>query len=1177
MKKLASVFLMLGCLYANARQISPGEALTFASDFMNSAQLQSASGSKSMKPMKTPGINVEGQITPYYVFNRGESDGFVIISGDDRAPKILGYSDRGCFDADNIPPQLKAMMDQWSVLMSNLPMSASKHSSWSATSKTRSGDAILLETAEWGQGYPFNALCPVIDGEQAPTGCIATAMAIAMKYHNWPDATRGESEDDFESSGVSFDFSNYSIDWNVLSDQNNTGFAQEVSTLMLSLGVASQMHYGSQESYAYDWPYAHKMIEKYSYAKGCQFIEKSSFSDAEWLSMLHEQLSNVGPVIYRGSGTDVGHAFIIDGYDGSSLYHVNWGWDGLMNGYFTLDFEDMGFDQYQGMVINIIPDKEHHVYSKAFLPNVQAYTSGQLGCGDWNFMNPNIIPGEKNRVRLPDLCANNHDGAYGIAVVDDDDNILQILDGFTYNSGYRYVCPWPGSDDAIDIVFPELKQGERFQLVSSEIPSSFFPGYAPVHEATKDPKDWRIVLGGIVRPSHFYMTGNHSDVSEVNFHIDEKLPFMFVLNSKAENEFSLKELKGHCVADNIMIPSKGVTYDIKCYDKEGNSEEPSISIGDFLGGNYLSFNISMYSQKCDFYLNYEYDGDTRKIGELPSDSIVEQDGLVYHILKDGVSLIGFDKIPEVLTIPDHINIDNVVLPLVEIEKEALMFAPIKELTIKASNLEKIDHFAFAGIEGLNTVSFEDAHYSTNHQTLPFLKSGIKNVYFDTHDVNGLLHGLIGLNLGNNESYVVNNNDIAFYISQTFSNPDDVYQISDLLVYLRLLSDYGCEKSIDRFYFPGFGSSTMNEYLKTYNIPFAEMWSYAIDKLHGLIAIKDPISIVSVDKVIINGIVVQKNAFGLYEIPVSENNATDVIVEYTVNGVKKMSTHYSSDYNFLVQDSNLKPFICGDSNGDWVVNIADAVNCANYIVGLPTTDFDFESADINSDGYITISDVTSIISLIPSQTYAAKSYAERLLVKGYEDDNLVAMVSDFEGSLDLSLTSYHDLTALQFDLVIPTESPMPEIILSDGFASTHSLYQYHVAPNIVRVILYSPSGKSLSADCNRSILSLRNGVSLSECEFVNLFASDATGASIILGFEDMDVSNGVSETIVGPIVSIKDGGLCVSKAEGKTVSVYSMDGVCVGSYNAVGENLLISLASGMYVVTIDNRSLRVIIK
>ena len=50
---------------------------------------------------------------------------------------------------------------------------------------------VLLSTALWNQDAPYNNLCPKISGSSTPTGCVATALAIVMKYNRWPDQGSG--------------------------------------------------------------------------------------------------------------------------------------------------------------------------------------------------------------------------------------------------------------------------------------------------------------------------------------------------------------------------------------------------------------------------------------------------------------------------------------------------------------------------------------------------------------------------------------------------------------------------------------------------------------------------------------------------------------------------------------------------------------------------------------------------------------------------------------------------------------------------------------------------------------------------------------------------------------------------------------------------------------------------
>lgn len=60
-----------------------------------------------------------------HVFNMGHSEGFVIVSGDDRTEEILGYSDHGSFDAERMPENMRCWLQsyhrQLSALAQNTP------------------------------------------------------------------------------------------------------------------------------------------------------------------------------------------------------------------------------------------------------------------------------------------------------------------------------------------------------------------------------------------------------------------------------------------------------------------------------------------------------------------------------------------------------------------------------------------------------------------------------------------------------------------------------------------------------------------------------------------------------------------------------------------------------------------------------------------------------------------------------------------------------------------------------------------------------------------------------------------------------------------------------------------------------------------------------------------------
>ena len=1177
----------------SAREISPSEAMSVASDFMNSTELRtSASATSALRPMMAPGVNADAQASPYYVFNRGESDGFVIISGDDRAPKILGYSDRGSFDGENLPPQLKAMMEQWTEHMEQLPEGASQHASWSKGPSTRAGEGILLETAEWGQGYPYNVYCPIIESEQAPAGCVATAMAIAMKYHNWPENTRGGDEYDYYHPELTFDFDSYSIDWDVLSDQKNPLFAEQVSKLTYSAGVAAQMAYGLSESAAVCWHLGHLFQFFYAYDKDCQVIPRSEFDDQHWNGILHQQLEEVGPVVYYGNG-EIGHCFVVDGYDAQDLYHVNWGWDGMLNGYFSLDFSidgGMSFNQGQGMVINIKPDKSGKQYSRAWIPNCEAYIGGDVN--GWNFMNSDIIEGQPNTFKAPSICISQFRGWIGLAIVDDNDDIVSLVDNsFMQQDGFRYFCSLPGTPmfTYTDFVLPTLKDGERYQLISQECPNlhqgqdEVDNGYYPALPPTEDPADWYLVQGGIIHPSYFYATGNRSDVAEIRYHIDESMPSYFMMSNSYDHDLIMKRLKGGDGPENIVVPRKGVTLEVKAFDQYGTPKDPLyLGESEEYPENHMGINISVYEDIFEVNIKYEFDGDTRRDNGIPSDQLVEKDGLIYKKDNNRLILIGYDDVGDNVVIPNSISVDGIDVNVTDIEAEALLHAPIKHLSIQAPSLN-VGTLAMANMKKLETLSSKTTSIEYEWTPTIFTGSSLKTIYLDSiptsYSIFTATTGLYYYNENlNNDKLALGVKNLEFVLSDLPDSNMDSSYFNALRLFQSFAPDDIIASAIDAYLIPGIGEEAWKLLTQGLVFNIEQMWKYEIDKENGLISIKDVLEKVTIDKVVINGIEVTENLDGLYEVPINEDKECDVVVEYTINGSKKVSTHYTNEYNSRLVDSILKEAVTGDANNDGIVTVADAVNAANYIVGLPTTEFSFEMADVNSDGNITVSDVTSIIALIPLQSYTAQASNGKSYIKDEASGYLVSSQSIVDGQIELSLASDEKLTAIQFDLQVSVGTSIPVIMLSDKVSSTHSIKTFMMDSNTVRVIVYSANGNLLSNNATDHILNIKSTVSAYELMFENIFASSISGQSISLGHEGLSDTNGVQDSPIGmPKVSSANGRIVVENAEGLSIDVYSLDGSCVDRFVSKSERVEIPSSQGMYIVTVDNSSYKVIIR
>ena len=144
-----------------------------------------------------------------YVFNVGRDEGFVIVSADDDLPSVLAYSLSGRFEPDGMPANLaswlgwyeKQVLDYQQAVRAGQRMASDKSvSGRSVANGTKAEEVVapLLENHPDGsilydQRMPYNRFCPNPDSLDQPmvTGCVATAMAMIARYHEWPLRSSG--------------------------------------------------------------------------------------------------------------------------------------------------------------------------------------------------------------------------------------------------------------------------------------------------------------------------------------------------------------------------------------------------------------------------------------------------------------------------------------------------------------------------------------------------------------------------------------------------------------------------------------------------------------------------------------------------------------------------------------------------------------------------------------------------------------------------------------------------------------------------------------------------------------------------------------------------------------------------------------------------------------------------
>lgn len=345
-RTIALFYALLTVAMVLANPIDKQQARRLAAQFAESrgAQLKG-------EPLRAPGRTTATEQQPLYVFNTDGNQGFVIVSGDDRAETILGYTEQGQYDEDALPENFRWWLEMTAKEIEALSLQGEAQREAPARKvKTHRAITPLLVT-EWNQGsateegYIYNTLCPTINGKHCITGCVATAGAQIMYYYQWPkkatSVVPGYTTENSQAD-TSADLPAVTFKWADMkpvytSADKGTAAAEAVARLMLYCGYAANMWYGLGASSAATSTLARGMAEYFDYDPNTfRTVYRDTYSIEEWDELIYQELAASRPIVYSGSSFTGGHAFICDGYDGEGMYHFNWGWGGSYNGFFTL-------------------------------------------------------------------------------------------------------------------------------------------------------------------------------------------------------------------------------------------------------------------------------------------------------------------------------------------------------------------------------------------------------------------------------------------------------------------------------------------------------------------------------------------------------------------------------------------------------------------------------------------------------------------------------------------------------------------------------------------------------------------------------------------------------------------------------------------------------------------------
>ncbi len=315
---------------------------------------------------------IKNDVTLWYLITL-KPQGFILISADDSAYPVLGYSYKHNFEYPIKSPEVKYWMGiyekELKYIISNRIDNKSTIKFWKSIENgdlsfaKSDRDVSPLTQTLWNQGQYYNEQCPYDASSSAGNnhvwaGCVATAMAQVMKFWSYPSHGTGShsyNEDDYGTQSADFGATTYN--WSAMPNSPSS-VINDVTTLLYHLGVSVEMDYGPDGSGAWLSDAVSSLKTYFDYNSDAQMVWKSDYSTTDWENLLKADLDLGRPILYRGQGSG-GHAFVCDGYEGTNHFHFNWGWSGSANGYYylnNLNPNGHNYSDYQGAGIHIYPN-----------------------------------------------------------------------------------------------------------------------------------------------------------------------------------------------------------------------------------------------------------------------------------------------------------------------------------------------------------------------------------------------------------------------------------------------------------------------------------------------------------------------------------------------------------------------------------------------------------------------------------------------------------------------------------------------------------------------------------------------------------------------------------------------------------------------------------------------------
>lgn len=364
MKKITTLLgclaLMLSVVTVSADNIDETQARNAAVAYLASVRGQKVPDLASARLVKTY-INPATGDNALYIFNVG-NDAYAVVSGSTATKPVLAYSDEDTLDisylTDDSP--MGAWYQSYADMVSeaqveNLAASDQQVASdWQSLSEgqvlsrlapTKAISNINLVQTIWDQGKPYNDSIPTVDGgKRGYVGCVSLAMAMIMRYWEYPVKPMGSFRQNVYGSTYVIDYDSKYYDYSLMpNDLNkaNVTDAQRAATAQFIYNASlscSDQAFGANAGYASDGTSSNTqfvvraLTDHFKYS-GFRVVNRADMTNDEWVSLMKSEILAGRPIYYSardttaGGGVHAGHAFVVGGYKFSTgEFRVNWGW-----------------------------------------------------------------------------------------------------------------------------------------------------------------------------------------------------------------------------------------------------------------------------------------------------------------------------------------------------------------------------------------------------------------------------------------------------------------------------------------------------------------------------------------------------------------------------------------------------------------------------------------------------------------------------------------------------------------------------------------------------------------------------------------------------------------------------------------------------------------------------------